>query len=44
MTALGSVIAGAILAVVAIIGGVSAISPSANSAAKSEHVATYDAP
>ena len=44
MTALGSVIAGAILAVVAIIGGVSAISPPANSAAKSEQVVTYDAP
>ncbi|CAN7425092.1 hypothetical protein [Knoellia sp. LjRoot47] len=44
MTALASVIAGAILAVVAIIGGVSAITPSANSAAKSEQVVTYDAP
>ncbi|KGN38885.1 hypothetical protein [Knoellia subterranea] len=43
-TALGSVAAGAILALVAIFGGVAAISPSANSAAKSERVVIYDAP
>ncbi|MEO6019233.1 MAG: hypothetical protein ABIP45_03165 [Knoellia sp.] len=42
--AIGSTIAGVVLALVAVIGGVSAVTPSANSAAKSEQVVNYDAP
>ena len=47
MTSLGAVaalITGAVFSLVAVVGGVSAITPSANSAAKSEQVVFYDAP
>ena len=44
LSAIGATVAGAVLALVAVIGGVSAVSPSANSAAKSEQVVVYDAP
>lgn len=44
VAAAGSVITGAVLALFAIIGGVSAISPGANAPAKSEQVVIYDAP
>lgn len=40
----GSVITGAVLALFTVIGGVSAISPSANAPSKSEQVVIYDAP
>lgn len=42
--AIGSMITGVVLALVAVVGGVSAVAPSANSAAKSEQVVNYDAP
>ncbi|WP_404382441.1 DUF2613 family protein [Knoellia locipacati] len=42
--AIGSIIAGVVLALVAVVGGVSAISPSANPASASEQVVLYDAP
>lgn len=44
LAAVGSVIAGVVLAVLAIVGGVSAISPAANAPAKSAQVVMYDAP
>jgi len=44
MSAAASVVTGAVLALVAIIGGVSAITPGANAPAKSEQVVVYDAP
>lgn len=44
LTAAGSAITGAVLALFTIIGGVSAISPEANAPAKSEQVVVYDAP
>jgi len=47
MTSLGAVaslITGAVLALVTVVGGVSAVTPGANSAAKSENVVFYDAP
>ena len=44
LTAVGSAITGAVLALFTVIGGVSAISPSANAPAKSEQVVIYDAP
>lgn len=44
MTAAASVVTGVVLALFAVIGGVSAIAPSPNSAAKSEQVVLYDAP
>lgn len=43
-SALGATIGGVLLALVAVVGGVSAVTPSANSAAKSEQVVLYDAP
>ncbi|EAP99245.1 hypothetical protein JNB_03715 [Janibacter sp. HTCC2649] len=43
-SAIGATITGVVLALVAVIGGVSAVTPSANSAAKSEQVVNYDAP
>ncbi|WP_156465393.1 hypothetical protein [Knoellia sp. Soil729] len=39
-----SIAAGVVLALIAIIGGVSAINPGANPAAASEQVVRYDAP
>ncbi|MDO5502212.1 MAG: hypothetical protein Q4G67_03450 [Actinomycetia bacterium] len=39
----GSVVAGAVLALVAVIGGVSAITPSANPSEASDAVVLYDA-
>ncbi len=39
-----SVVAGVALAIVAVIGGVSAVSPGANPASASEQVVRYDAP
>lgn len=42
--ALGSVVVGAVLALVTVVGGVAAISPAPNAAAKSEQVVLYDAP
>lgn len=42
--ALASVAAGVALALVAVIGGVSAINPGANPASASEQVVRYDAP
>lgn len=44
VAAIGATITGAVLALVAVVGGVSAVTPSANSAAKSEQVVFYDAP
>ena len=43
-SAVAATITGAVLALVAVVGGVSAVAPSANSAAKSEQVVFYDAP
>lgn len=39
-----SVIVGVVLALVAVVGGVSAVTPSANPASASEKVVSYDAP
>ncbi|MFW5471557.1 hypothetical protein ACOCJ4_16105 [Knoellia sp. CPCC 206435] len=44
VSAIAATIGGALLALVAVIGGVSAVSPTANSPAKSEQVVLYDAP
>lgn len=44
MGAIGATITGVVLALVAVVGGVSAVTPSANSTAKSEQVVFYDAP
>lgn len=44
VAAIGATITGAVLALVAVVGGVTAVTPGANSAAKSEQVVFYDAP
>ncbi|KGN42883.1 hypothetical protein [Knoellia aerolata] len=44
VAAIAATLGGALLALVAVIGGVSAIAPTANSPAKSEQVVLYDAP
>ncbi|MDT0215264.1 DUF2613 family protein [Rothia sp. ARF10] len=44
VSAIASTIAGALLALVAVVGGVAAVNPSANPASKSENVVLYDAP
>ena len=44
MTSLASVITGVVLALVAVVGGISAVTPSANAPSKSEQVVVYDAP
>lgn len=44
LAVVGSTITGAVLALLTIVGGVSAISPSPNALAKSEQVVVYDAP
>lgn len=44
MSQFGAVATGVVLALVAVVGGVAAVSPSANSASKSEGVVFYDAP
>jgi hypothetical protein len=42
--AVGSILAGVVIALFAVIGGVNAVSPSANPPSKSEQVVLYDAP
>ena len=44
VAAIASTIVGIFLALFAVVGGVAAVSPSANSAVKSEQVVKYDAP
>lgn len=44
LAAVGSVVTGAVLALLTIIGGVQAVAPDANAPAKSEQVVLYDAP
>ena len=42
-TAVASILTGVVLALVAVVGGVSAVSPTVNSADQTEQVVTYDA-
>ena len=42
MTAVASIVTGVVIALVGVVGGVSAITPKANSAAKSEQVVSYN--
>lgn len=44
MSAVAATVTGVVLALVAVLGGVQAISPAPNAPAKSERVVIYDAP